>query len=61
MYAADFPVLIVVEIHDVLCALSGVHEVHLGEDKELRLLKEEHLSRVVSWEIAKKAKHFLNV
>ena len=60
LYAADFPVLVVLEIHDVLCAISGLHEAHLGPKKEWRLLDKGHLKETVSWEIAKKVKHHLN-
>ena len=60
MHAEDFPVLIMLEIHRTLCAISGVHEAHLGEEKEWRMLDEGHLKESVSWEIAKKVKHYLN-
>ena len=29
MHAGDFPVLVVLEIHDALCAISGLHEAHI--------------------------------
>ena len=60
LFAADFPVLVVLEIHDVLCAISCLHEAHLGPKKEWRLLDKGHLKETVSWEIAKKVKHHLN-
>ena len=60
MHAADFPVLVVFEIHNALCAISGLHEAHVGEEKEWRMLDEGHLKRSVAWEIARKAKHHLN-
>ena len=83
MHAEDFPVLVVLEIHDALCAISGLHkdedeyekdededededddedddEEHLGEEKECRMLDDRHLKESVSWEIAKKVKHYLN-
>ena len=34
LYAADFPVLVVLEIHEALCASAGLHEAKLGEEKE---------------------------
>ena len=60
MYAADFPVLIMLEIHRTLCAISGVHEAHLGEENQWRMLDEGHLKRSLAWEIAKEVKHYLN-
>ena len=57
--AADFPVLVVLEIHEALCKLYGLHEVELRDEKERRSL-EGHLKESVSWEIAKKVKHFLD-
>ena len=60
LHSADFPVLVVLEIHRTLCAISGVHEAHLGEEKEWRMLDEGHLTESVSWEIAKKVKHYIN-
>ena len=61
MKAADFPVLVVLEIHNSLCTLHGLHlhEAKLGKDKDWKFLPEGHLKDIVSWEIAKKAKHFL--
>ena len=60
LYAADFPVLVVLEIHDTLCAISCLHEAHLGQKKQWRMLDEGHLKESVSWQIAKKVKHYLN-
>ena len=60
MHAADFPVLVVLEIHKALCAINGLHEAKLGSDKEWRSLSEGHLNASVSWDIAKKVKHFPN-
>ena len=60
MQAADFPVLVVLEIHNALCALRGLHEAKLGLKSDWQLLPQGHLKDIVSWEIAKKAKHFLD-
>ena len=59
LYAADFPVLVVLEIHNALCAVCGIHEAQLGQKKKWRVLDEGHLKRSIAWEIAKKVKHYL--
>ena len=58
LYAADFPVLVVLEIHEALCSIRGLHELDGDKSRSLRL-REGHLKENVSWEIAKKVKHFL--
>ena len=60
MHAKDFPVLLMLEIHRTLCEISCVHEAHLGVEKEWQMLDEGHLKETVSWDIAKKVKHYLN-
>ena len=58
MHAADFPVLVVLEIHAALCSLGGLHEAAIGRERQRRSLPEGHLKDSVSWEIAKKVKHY---
>ena len=60
MRTAEFPVLVVLEIHNCLCKLHGLHEAELGEQKEWQALADGHLKDSVSWEIAKKVKHYLD-
>ena len=60
MHNANFPVLVMLEIHDALCSLCGLHEVERCTKEESRLLREGHLKNHVSWEIAKKVKHYLD-
>ena len=61
LHAVDFPVLVVLEIDDALCASTALHEAKIGEEEEWQLLDEEgHLRESVSWEIAKKVKHQLD-
>ena len=43
LYAADFPVLVVLEIHDAVCSINGLHEAELGVENEWRSLSEGHL------------------
>ena len=60
LHAADFPVFVILEIHNALCTLCALHEAKLGQIKEWRALPEGHLKEIVSWDIAKVVKHFLN-
>ena len=60
LYSADFPVLVVLEIHDALCSINGLHVADFRKHKEWRSLREGHLKESVSWEIAKKVKHYLD-
>ena len=62
MYAEDFPVLVALEIRKALCSINGLHEAEFGTEKQRRWLSlpEGHLKESVSWEIAKKVKHYLD-
>ena len=60
LYAADFPVLVALEIHKVLCLSHGLHQAEVAADDKWALVREGHLKDSVSWEIAKKVKHYLD-
>ena len=60
MYTQDLPVLVVLEIHNALCVITGWHEARLGTQIESLPDADGHLKESVSWEIAKKVKHRLN-
>ena len=61
MFAADFPVLVVLKIHDALCNVCSLHEAEMGEVvPEWQLLSEGHVKGSVAWEIAKAVKHFFD-
>ena len=57
--AMDFPVLVVLEIHDAHCALRGLHDSELDNYKGQCLFPGGHLKRSVAWNIAKAVKQYL--
>ena len=59
LFATDFPVLVVLQIHNARCIVSGLHEATFTMFRPGRSLLECHLQELVSWEIAKMVKHYL--